>query len=139
MIGISIDGPEEVHNQHRVYRNGTKSFDATYRGIQTLKKHNYPWSAISVLTKESIGKEEEIFVFFKTEKPHEVDFTPAFYYDTNVSLAPEDYSKFMIKMFDLWISEKEPPFEIRFFKDIFYILGYKNIQKSTLICELSGM
>jgi uncharacterized protein len=139
MIGVSIDGPEEVHNQHRVYRNGTRSFNATYSGIQTLKKHNYMWSAISVLSKESIGKEKEIFEFFKAEKPNEVDFTPAFYYDTSISLAPEDYSKFMIKMFDLWISEKELPFEIRFFKDIFHILGYKNTQKPTLICELSGM
>lgn len=138
IVGISIDGPAEIHNQYRTYRNGTESFEATYQGIQTLKKHNYSWSAISVINKKSIGKEKIIFDFFKAEKPDQVDFIPAFFYETDVSLDPEDYSEFMIKMFDLWVSENEKPFEIRFFKDILYILGYIKTEKATLICELSG-
>ena len=137
-IGISVDGPSDVHNQHRVYRDGRPSFEATYQNIQLLKKHKYPWSAISVLTKESIGREEEIFEFFKEEKPYEVDFTPAFFYDTEISLSPENYAQFMIKMFDLWASEKETPFDIRFFKDVLYILGYLKTEKESIICELAG-
>ena len=138
-VGISIDGPKEVHNVHRIYRNGTPSFEQTYQGIQFLKERNYPWSAISVLNVESIGKEQEIYDFFKEEKPWEVDFTPAFFYETDISLPPKDYAQFMIKMFDLWIAEKEPSFEIRFFKDVLYLLGYREIpNKTSVICELSG-
>ncbi len=137
-VGISIDGPDYVHNQHRIYRGGTPSFEATYQNIQLLKKYSYPWSAISVITAESIGKEKEIFDFFKKEKPYEVDFTPAFFYDTNISLSPDNYAKFMIKMFNLWASEKEMPFDIRFFKDVLYILGHWREEKSSIICELAG-
>jgi uncharacterized protein len=85
-----------------------------------------------------VGKEQEIFEFFKKERPHEVDFTPAFFYDTEISLSPENYEQFMIKMFDLWISEKDRSFDIRFFKDVLYILGYFKTQKESIICELSG-
>lgn len=136
-VGISIDGPKEV-NKHRVYRNNTQSFYDTYQGIQILKKNNFPWSTISVITTESIGQEEAIFEFFMAEKPLEVDFTPAFFYETNISLSPSEYAQFMIKMFDLWVSEKNPPFNIRFFKDILYSIGFYNIQKESIICELSG-
>jgi len=139
LVGISIDGPRDVHNIHRVYRSGAPSFDETYKGIQLLQKHKYNWSAISVINVESIGKEEEIFNFFKNEKPREVDFTPAFFYETEISLPPKDYAKFMIRMFDLWIAENPLPFEIRFFKDVLYLLGYKSIpNKTSIICELSG-
>ena len=137
-VGISIDGPEEVHNQHRVYRNGKPSFDATYQGIQLLNKHNYPWSAISVLTEESVGKEEDIFNFFMDEKTSEVDFTPAFFYDSDISLSPNSYARFMIKMFDLWASERQPLFDIRFFRDVLYILGRWSTEKTSIICELAG-
>lgn len=138
IVGISVDGPEEVHNQYRTYRNGTGSFEEVYNGIEMLKKHNYNWSAISVINKESIDKEEEIFNFFKHEKPVQVDFIPAFFYDTEISLHPEDYSKFMIKMFDLWVSENKKNFDIRFFKDILYLLGYNTSKKKSIVCELSG-
>lgn len=137
-VGISIDGPAEVHNKHRVDWNGNQSFDATYRGIQVLKKHSYPWSAISVLTPESVGQEKEIFEFFMAEKPYEIDFTPAFFYETDITLSPDDYARFMIEMFDLWVSEKNPPFDIRFFKDVLYFLGYRNTEKASVICELAG-
>jgi uncharacterized protein len=137
-VGISIDGPESVHNKHRVYRNGVESFQDTYQGIQMLKKLKYPWSVISVITNESIGQEEAIFEFFISEKPFEVDFTPAFFYETNISLSPENYAQFMIKMFDLWVSEKNPPFDIRFFRDVLYILGYYDTEKDQIICELAG-
>ena len=137
-IGISIDGPSEVHDTHRLYRDKSSSFEETYRAIQLLKKHQYPWSAISVITEESLGKEEAIYNFFKTELPWEVDFTPAFFYETSISLSPENYANFMIKMFDIWIAEMRPSFEIRFFKDVLYILGYGNPEKDSIICELAG-
>lgn len=135
-IGISIDGPAEIHNKNRIYRNGTHSFNDTHMGIQMLNQYNYPWSAISVITNDSVGQEEAIFDFFMVEKPYEVDFTPAFFYETDISLSPKDYAQFMIKMFDLWVSEKNPSFDIRFFKDVLYILG--DIEKDSIICELAG-
>lgn len=33
---VSLDGPEEIHNQNRTFANGAPSFDATYRGLQYL-------------------------------------------------------------------------------------------------------
>ncbi|MDV0441295.1 radical SAM/SPASM domain-containing protein [Methanorbis furvi] len=138
-IGVSIDGPREIQDAHRIHKNGKPSFDQTMQGISLLRECDYPWSAISVINTEAIGHEKEIHAFFQEQKPFEVDFTPAFFYETDISLPPKDYSSFMIKLFDIWISEKNPVYEIRFFKDVLYLLGYKEIpDKSSVICELSG-
>src|SRR5580692_2636079 len=39
LIGLSIDGPPEVHDQYRVDKNGAATFDAVMRGLGFLKKH----------------------------------------------------------------------------------------------------
>lgn len=37
-LGISIDGPEKIHNLNRVYKNGTGSYQNVVSGISTLKR-----------------------------------------------------------------------------------------------------
>lgn len=137
-VGVSIDGPRSVQDVFRVFRDGRSSFDRTCRGIDVLNDRGIPWSAISVINREYLGKEEDMFSFFRDKGAFEVDFTPSFFYETPFSLPPDEYAQFMNTMFDIWIRE-EAPYEIRFFKDLLHIMGYtRNPSKDTVICELAG-
>lgn len=57
-LGISIDGPEKVHNRYRVYRDGSGTYQDVAKGILRLKSSNASsklkeaW-AMSVITKET--------------------------------------------------------------------------------------
>lgn len=48
-VGISIDGPESM-NVDRVSRSGATAFLRVHRGIDKLREHGIPFSAISVVT-----------------------------------------------------------------------------------------
>lgn len=135
-IGISLDGPQCL-NKDRVYKNGRESIFETLRGIKLLNEKNYPWSAIAVITEDSVGKEQLIFDFFREQKPVQVDFIPSFFYESSISLAPDSYTSFMTSMFDIWMQNNKP-FEIRFLKDILYKLGLISGQKNSICCELAG-
>lgn len=63
-IGISIDGPREIHDQYRRTKGGKGTFDLTMRGIRRLVDHGIPFSTLSVLTDASLGKAEELAAFF---------------------------------------------------------------------------
>jgi uncharacterized protein len=63
-IGVSIDGPEELHNYNRVYRNGKGSFNEVMKGIEILQKHEVPFHVICVLSKNSLQYPREIYKFF---------------------------------------------------------------------------
>lgn len=65
-VGISIDGPELIHNSNRVTRNGKGTFTQVMRGIETIKTNEIPFYALCVLTRKSIEKAEEMFNFFQT-------------------------------------------------------------------------
>lgn len=63
-LGISLDGPEFLHNRNRVHRNGKGTFSEVMRGIELLKKNNIPLRILCVISKESAMYPEEIFDFF---------------------------------------------------------------------------
>ena len=63
-LGISLDGPEFLHDRNRVHRNGKGTFHLVMKGIELMKKNNMPLRAIAVLTKESAMYPIEMFHFF---------------------------------------------------------------------------
>ena len=66
-VGVSVDGPQRLHDRNRVTRSGRGTFDKTIAGIRRLKQHGVPFHVISVLTKESLAAPEELFDFYFAE------------------------------------------------------------------------
>jgi uncharacterized protein len=63
-VGVSIDGPEAIHDANRRGRDKKGTFHKTMKGIELLKKHRIPFTTISVLTREALGHPDEMFRFF---------------------------------------------------------------------------
>lgn len=63
-IGLSIDGPRDLHDLYRKSRNGTGSFDRAYEGLRMLQRAGIPFHVISVLTTESMQQPERLFEFY---------------------------------------------------------------------------
>jgi uncharacterized protein len=63
-VGVSVDGPEFIHDAHRKTRTGLGTFRATMRGISWLQKNDIDFSVICVLTALSLEHGDEIFEFF---------------------------------------------------------------------------
>lgn len=64
-IGLSIDGPKEIHNRNRVKRNGKGTFDDTMKGLNLLKHNNIDFTVISVIDEYALDFPDEIFYFFR--------------------------------------------------------------------------
>lgn len=63
-IGVSIDGPEWIHDANRKDRGGHGSFARVMRGIECLTANEIPIRTLSVLTAQSIACPDEMFDFF---------------------------------------------------------------------------
>jgi uncharacterized protein len=73
-VGVSIDGPQRLHDRHRVTRAGRGTFDKTVAGIRLLHQRGIPFHTISVLSQPSLDAAEEMFDFFVAEKIERVCF-----------------------------------------------------------------
>src|SRR5712691_3741926 len=73
-VGVSIDGPQRLHDINRRTRSGHGTFDRTIAGIRRLRRHGVPFHVISVLSPESLAAPREMFEFYVAEGIERVCF-----------------------------------------------------------------
>jgi uncharacterized protein len=73
-IGVSVDGPDFIHDRHRKDRKGAGTHAKVMRGIQQLQAADIPFHAIAVVTAQSVDHPNEIFTFFKENGIRHVGF-----------------------------------------------------------------
>jgi uncharacterized protein len=66
-VGVSVDGPQRLHDINRRTRAGRGTFDKTIAGIRRLRAHGVPFHVISVLSAESLAAPREMFDFYVSE------------------------------------------------------------------------
>lgn len=103
LLGVSIDGSENLHN---VYRED--SFAKTMRGIELLKKYGVPFNTLTAVNDVNSQKPRELY-FFLRELTDYIQFLPVveFHDDRNFvkpfSLEPEQWGKFLCEILNLWL------------------------------------
>jgi uncharacterized protein len=65
-VGVSIDGPDFLHDRHRLTRQGRGSHARTLRGITRLQTHGIPCHAIAVVTAATLAHADAFADFFES-------------------------------------------------------------------------
>jgi uncharacterized protein len=64
-IGVSVDGPAELHDRHRRTRTGKGTFEQVLRGMERLRAHGIAFHAIAVVTEATFARADAFFDFFE--------------------------------------------------------------------------
>lgn len=124
-VGLSIDGPRQFHDQHRLDKGGNSTFDKVMRAASLLRKYDIPFAALCVVNRLNSKHPLEVYHFLSTViGSYRIQFTPAvepIYYKkrspktnknggldpidlvTDWSVTSEDYGKFLIDIWDEWL------------------------------------
>ncbi len=125
-IGISVDGPKQIHNFYRKYPSGKGSFNDVMEKVNLLKKANVEFNILSTIGEQTGKYPEEIFKFFVSKNLYFLQFIPAVDRKrdkiASFSITPETYGDFLCRIFDLWWNDGYPFVSIRFFDNILEIL-----------------
>jgi uncharacterized protein len=73
-VGVSIDGPERIHDQARKTRSGHGTYAKTIAGIECLQRKGVPFYIISVLTKMALLDPDALFMFYREYDIRDVGF-----------------------------------------------------------------
>jgi uncharacterized protein len=73
-VGVSLDGPQAIHDRYRVDRAGRGTFARVMRGIETLRRNGIRPYSLGVLHRESLAVPDEMFAFFQSSGIGEVCF-----------------------------------------------------------------
>ena len=99
LVGLSIDGPRELHDRYRVTRSGKPTFDKVMEGVASLKRHGVPFNALVTVNRTNARFPLEVYRFLTRElgatyiqfNPcvEPVDFTrtaPQFWHDDTITV-----------------------------------------------------
>ena len=67
LVGLSVDGPREIHDTYRVNKGGEGSFDQVMRGLDNLKKHNVDFNIMCTVHAANQNHPLELYHFFRDE------------------------------------------------------------------------
>jgi len=135
LLGISIDGPKEFHDQYRVDHSGSGTFDRVIRGIENCKKHQVEFSALVLLNNKNVEHPETLFDFLIENELTYLQFIPCVETEpatkkiADFSITPKQYGDFLCRLFDLWYEYGPEKLNIREFDSLvtYYVMGKHTI------------
>ena len=111
LVGISLDGPKELHDRYRVDREGKGTFNRVMAAIRLLEKHGVDFNILTVVSAANARRGQQVYSFFKKQ-----DFRYQQYIECldpigevqgghEYSLTPERYEAFLKSMFNAWYQD----------------------------------
>lgn len=131
LVGVSLDGPEQIHNKYRTYRNNSGSFDAVISGIRNLQHHTVDFNILTLVSQANVRNPVEIYRYIKDEIGcYYHQYIECVEFLENGTLAPYaidalQWGEFLCAIFDEWIINDSERVSIRLFDSIIStLLGY---------------
>jgi uncharacterized protein len=120
LIGLSIDGPADLHDRYRVTRSKKATHHKVLDAITLMKEHGVEFNTLTVVHAENVKYPLRVYQFLKDIGSTYIQFIPLVerYVETTVSLAsPEQqqakvtpwsvpakqYGQFLNTIFDHWV------------------------------------
>ena len=115
LVGISIDGPRELHDAYRVDKGGKPTFDRVMAGLDRLKAHDVRWNVLTTVHHANEAHGLEVYRFLRDDLGAEfVQLIPIVELPapggiptgavvTDRSVSPAGYGRFLVDVFDEWV------------------------------------
>jgi uncharacterized protein len=118
LIGISIDGPAELHDAYRVDKKGRPTFDRVMKGLRLLQKYEVEHNILVTVNRKNANHPLDVYRFLRDEAGASwMQFIPVverinedglrlYQEGTSVSersVTPEQFGRFLIQVFDEWV------------------------------------
>ena len=124
LVGISIDGPEEFHNQFRLKQNAKGTFNNAINGYRLLQKYGVTAEILCVVNSSNAQFPLEIYRFFKSLNIRYITFLPLVERKsgsesevTSKSVSAEAFGYFLIRIFDEWVENDIGEITVQIFEE----------------------
>lgn len=107
LVGLSIDGPEDIHDFHRKTPNGKGSFRQAMQTWHRLQQWGIATNILACVTSRSAGQPDRLYRFFREHSMDWLQFIPVAEHApdgklSGYSVTPALWGDFMCRIFDLW-------------------------------------
>ncbi len=110
LVGLSIDGPAELHDAHRITREGGPTFDKVFAASQMLHRCGVPFNTLTVVNRTNAKKPLDVYRFLKNEvRPRQMQFIPCVEPKVFRNVAPQMWDPETLPLFDSFAAHPGNP------------------------------
>ena len=122
LVGISIDGPQALHDLYRVNKGGEPTWKKVMASIELMKKRGVEFNVLCVVSQANVDKAREVYRFFRGIGIDYLQYIPLSEFDASgqrqpFTITPGQYGRFLNETFELWWPERRKV-RIRHFDNI---------------------
>ena len=113
LVGLSLDGPRELHDANRLDAEGNGTFDRVMAAAALLQKTGVDFNVLTVVNRQNAHHAKEIYRFFMERGFVYQQYIPCLDRLGHErgrdpwSLTPEDYGIFLSDLFDVWYEDRK--------------------------------
>ncbi len=106
VVGLSLDGPRELHDRYRINRGGEGTFERVLAAAEVMRRQGVAFNILCVVNRVNQERAREVYRFFRAHGFDYVQFIPALETDpatgavTEFSATPEGLGRFFREAFD---------------------------------------
>ena len=109
-VGLSLDGPRDLHDDYRVSHDGKATHQQVMRSLRLLQRHRIPCDVLCVVHADNVRHPTAVYRFFKEIGVHFLQFLPLVMRQADGAATPETvpaeaYGQFLCTIFHEWIRQ----------------------------------
>ena len=123
-VGLSLDGPREMHDKFRVTKDGKPTHEQTMRGFKLLQKHGVYADILCVVNAHNVRFPLKVYRFFKQIDAQYISFLPMVEPQpdakdgvSSISVSAEAWGAFLCTVFDEWIEQDIGRVKVQIFEE----------------------
>ncbi len=122
LLGVSLDGPEDVHDRYRFNKGGQPTWRKVVDAVELLQTNRVEFNILCVLSDANVGQPRELYRFFRALGVDNIQFIPLAEFDGQGNALPfaitaQQYGRFLCELFDIWWPDRRKV-RIRFFDNL---------------------
>lgn len=147
LVGISLDGPKEIHDLNRKDAKGYGSFKEIMKNIRRLDERKIEYNILSVVNKAVVRHINKVYDFYKQEGFHYLQFTPCIENFDGKKLpymvTGKEFGEFLCRLFDLWYDDfkKGQYVSVRYFDNLVQMIVGMPPESCAMngVCTVNGI
>ena len=123
-VGISLDGPQSMHDRYRVTKNQEPTYEQTMRGYELLRRHGVNCDILCVVNAHTVQQPTQVYRFFKQIGARYITFLPLVEPRPDAeggvsrrSVPAEAWGDFLCTVFDEWMGQDVGQVEVQIFEE----------------------
>ena len=123
LLGVSLDGPKDIHNKFRLTMDGKPTHSKVMQGIDHLRNAKAEFNILCLVNSENVEKPKELYKYYKEKNFNFLQFIPCVEYDkngdlTHYSITGKQWGIFLRELFDIWFIKDTRKVSIRHFDSV---------------------